>query len=232
MSQKYSFEPLKLRPFSRLDVADLGIEEEPPQPNWVPYASEKAPSTTTTYSIVEGNSVKIRSQPTFNSIDTAYSGPVLSHKSMEDGNSNQEDWLSAQSRSFRTSSFLESKGRRFAPAWVTAALAIFASSFSVYYSYRVMVDQEALPSYLILEPGTTVLVVNILSHVAALLCWSLFRDTMEALRWALACRHDGILLTSFLAMSRATPVMGVLYLSLTKGAHQIWAVQRYDKLFS
>jgi hypothetical protein len=123
-------------------------------------------------------------------------------------------------------SLLQRKSRRFATLWVTAALAVFASIFSIWYSYRVMVNEKALPSSLQLQPGTTVLVVNILSHVVAYLCWSLFSDTTEALRWALACRPEGVLLTSFLVLSRATPFIGVAYLCTTIGPHQIWAVQR------
>lgn len=134
---------------------------------------------------------------------------------------------SAQDEFIRTS-FLQHRGRRFAPLWVNAALAVFWSVFAIYYSDRVMVVEEALPATLQLQPSVTVLVVNILSHVVAFLCWTLFRDTSEALRWALACRSEGILLTSFLALSRATPFIGVAYLCMTKGSHQIWSIQRYD----
>jgi hypothetical protein len=112
--------------------------------------------------------------------------------------------------------------------WIVAIMTIIAAAFSTLYSYRVLVNHAALPDSLVLSPGATVLVVNIMSHVVAYLCWFLFSNTIEALRWALACRKEGVLLTSFLAMSRATPFMGVLYLCITKGKHQVWAFQRYD----
>jgi hypothetical protein len=97
---------------------------------------------------------------------------------------------------------------------------------SIYYIYTVLVSEAEVPKNLYLEPSNTVLVVNILSHVVAFLCWNLFSDATEALRWELACRREGVLLTTFLALSRATPFAGVVYLCLQKGTHQIWALQR------
>jgi hypothetical protein len=206
MSQKYSFEPLELRPFDRMDVPGIRIEEfEPSQPRESPAFDDSKGS-----------------RSTFESI-TAYdpASYATTHDSSNRG-------LNSQHASLRTS-FLQRKGRRFATLWIIAALAVFAAIFSVWYTHRVMIDESALPPALQLQPGTTVLVVNILSHVVAYLCWSLFSDTIEALRWALACRPEGILLTSFLVLSRATPFAGVAYLCTTKGPHQIWAMQRYGQ---
>lgn len=213
MSKEYSFEPLELQPFARMDVAGLGIdieEIEPPQPQIC------APN----------DSVKqIRSR--FGS-STAYDpsscssagGSVDRRPSAKNENENE----------YLRTSLLQRKSRKYGPLWVLAVLAASMSAFATYYSYRVMVDEVALPPNLQLQPGTTVLVVNILSHVVAFLCWTLFSDTTEALRWTLACRPEGILLTSFLVLSRATPFIGVAFLCMTKGPHQIWAMQRYDNI--
>jgi hypothetical protein len=208
MSQKYTFEPLELRPFDRMDISGKNIEGfESSQPHEIAaFGDEKGSRSTFT--------------------TTAYD--LTSFASTHDSSDRR---LSAQHASLRTS-FLQRKSRRFATLWVIAALAVFASIFSAWYTYRVMVDENALPPTLQLQPGVTVLVVNILSHVAAYLCWSLFTDTMEALRWALACRPEGILLTSFLVLSQATPFVGVAYLCMTKGPHQLWAIQRYGEILS
>jgi hypothetical protein len=202
MSQKYSFQPLKLRPFDRMDVPGISTEEfELSQLHEsAAFEDEKGSQstfTTTTYD-----------PASYASIPDSFDGR-----------------LSAKHAPLRTS-LLQRKSQQFVTLWVIAALAVFASIFSAWYTYRVMVDENALPTALQLQPGTTVLVVNILSHVTAYLCWSLFSDATEALRWALACRPEGILLTSFLALSRATPFAGVAYLCTTKGPHQLWAMQR------
>lgn len=123
---------------------------------------------------------------------------------------------------------LETKNRRFFSAWATAAASVVSSIFTLYYCYTVLVNTNAVPNVFVTAPGTTVLIVNVLSHLVAFLVWGLFSDTFEALRWALASRQKGILLTSFLALSRATPLSGVLYLCTTVGAHQFWALWRYE----
>jgi hypothetical protein len=213
MPPKYSFKPLELTPFTRIEIAGLVIEDiEPPQPQ-VGAASHQ--------SAFHEDAKQCSSTFGFSTAyDPASYAPT---------NDNAERRLSAQNEYLRTS-LLQRKSRRYGPLWVTAVLTVFTSAFSLYYSYRVMVDEVALPPSLQLQPGTTVLVVNILSHVVAFLCWTLFSDTMEALRWALACRPEGVLLTSFLVLSRATPFLGVSYLCGTKGPHQVWAMQRYDNI--
>jgi hypothetical protein len=121
---------------------------------------------------------------------------------------------------------IESKTQRFLPHWVLALIAVIISIFSTAYSYRILVSQDAIPNSLAITPGQTVLVVNILSHLVAFMCWSLFSNATEALRWALACREKGVRLTTFLALSRATPLVGVAYLCVVRGYHQIWSLQR------
>jgi hypothetical protein len=210
MSQKYPFERLELRPFDGPGLDIVELEPRQPEP---PYVHE-----VTAFDDVKG------SRSTFETV-TAYD--PMGYATAQD---TSERGLSGRYESIR-SSYLQRKVRRFATLWVTAGLAVFASAFSIWYTYRVMVDLNALPPALQLQPGTTVLVVNILSHIAAYLCWTLFSDTTEALRWALACRPEGILLTTFLVLSRATPFAGVAYLCTMKGPHQIWGLQRYDNVY-
>lgn len=124
-------------------------------------------------------------------------------------------------------SFPESKTKRFIPHWILASGAVVISGFCTAYSYRVLISQDALPKAFAFSPGQTVLIVNVLSHLVAFLCWTLFSYATEALRWALACRENGVELTTFLALSRATPLSGVAYLCLFRGRHQLWSLQRF-----
>lgn len=218
--QRYGFSRLELQPFTRLDIDGLGIEEvKLSEPEWDSYSTEKARSSTTTFSVPFNT-------PSASSTNTAYRNIGSEEQILP--RYHRDDWPftnNASAGSVRAS-FLECKSRRLATIWALAIMAIITAAFSTFYSYRVLVNHAALPDSLVLSPGATVLVVNIMSHVVAYLCWFLFSNTIEALRWALACRPEGVLLTSFLAMSRATPFMGVLYLCVTKGKHQVWAVQR------
>jgi hypothetical protein len=207
MAQSYSFKPLQLRPISGIDISEFGIEE-----THLPYTSEKG-STSTITQLPDYDPEEFKTQPTFGTSSTAYD-PLANA-------------FPPSQEAFIPSSVLEPKIIRFRTTWAIAILSVIVTVFTIWYSYRVMVDQNSLPSVLQRQPGSTVLVVNVLSHAVAFLCWALFTDTMEALRWALACRPEGVLLTSFLAMSRATPMAGVTFLCLSNGSHRIWALQRY-----
>ncbi|OBT75014.1 hypothetical protein VF21_06337 [Pseudogymnoascus sp. 05NY08] len=125
-----------------------------------------------------------------------------------------------------TKSPLQSKRERFLMTWLTCAAAIVSTIFSVYYSYTVLVSDKAVPQALSLSPGKTVMAINVLSHVVAYLLWSLITDANEELRWSLACRPQGVTLTSFLVLSRATPLHGVAYLCTVWGGHILWALQK------
>ena len=218
-SQRYGFRPLELQPFTRLDVDGLGIEEvKLSEPDWDSRSTEKARSSTTNFS------VPFNDQSTSSS---NYRNIGSDEQILPSYQRTQWPFTTGESTDFVPTSLIQRKSRRLAMTWIVAIMAIIAAAFSTFYSYRVLVNHAALPDSLVLSPGATVLVVNIMSHVVAYLCWFLFSNTIEALRWALACRKEGVLLTSFLAMSRATPLMGVLYLCITKGKHQIWAFQRY-----
>lgn len=134
-----------------------------------------------------------------------------------------KDWQGIPSRGSR----LRPKTTQHGNTWMMIIAACIITTFSIYYSYRVLVSKSAVPRHLALSPGKTVLVVNVLSHVVALLCLHLFTDTSEALRWAWACNpRSGILFTSFLALSRATPLAGIWHLMFRKGSHQLWCFLR------
>lgn len=129
--------------------------------------------------------------------------------------------------SVATKSPLQSKRDHFLTTWLTCAAALISTIFSVYYSYTVLVSEKAVPPALTLSPGKTVMAINVLSHVVAYLLWSLVTDAHEELRWSLACRPQGVTLTSFLVLSRATPLQGVAYLCTVWGGHILWAMQKW-----
>lgn len=116
---------------------------------------------------------------------------------------------------------------RFALTWAVAFLALATSATTVFFASRVMVDKDALPPGLQLSPSAAVLVVNVLSHAVAFLFLTLCSGIMDSLRWALACRPNGVSLPSFFAMSQSTPLMGALWLCKARGWHRVWALKRY-----
>jgi hypothetical protein len=126
-----------------------------------------------------------------------------------------------------SSSVLESKLRKYTWIWILASTFVTLSAFLTYFAYELLVRESAVPRALELSPGRTVLVINVLSQSLAFLGHTLFHDVMEALRWAFLCRKKGVLLATFLGLSRATSMCGVAYLCLIRGSHLFWCIQRY-----
>ncbi len=127
-----------------------------------------------------------------------------------------------------SSSVLESKMRKYTWIWILASTFIILSAFLTFFAYELLIRESAIPRALELSPGRTVLVINVLSQSLAFLGHILFSNVMEALRWAFLCRKKGVLLATFLGLSRATSMCGVAYLCLIRGSHLFWCIQRYN----
>ena len=100
--------------------------------------------------------------------------------------------------------------------------------FVSYYVYESLVRSNPALGPLFFTPSTTVFVVNIMSQIVAIILKALFGSAFEALRWQLASRANGVLVTTFLTLSRATSSLGVFTLLLTarRGGHTPWGFQR------
>ena len=121
---------------------------------------------------------------------------------------------------------LRGKAKKLTYTWLLALVVVVLSVFCTVYAYKILVSTDEIPAALVLTPTNTLLVVNVISQALVFLSGNLLIDVMEALRWALACREQGIEITSFLALSRATAFTGVSFLMLAKGRHHFWCVQR------
>jgi hypothetical protein len=125
------------------------------------------------------------------------------------------------------SSRLQSKKRKYVGIWGFESTFIILSAFLAFFAYQLLITESAVPRALKLSPGRAVLVINVLSQSLAFLGQILFSDVMEALRWVLLCREKGVLLATFLGLSRATSIYGVACLCRIRGSHLFWCIQRY-----
>jgi hypothetical protein len=227
--QMSSLELLEVRPVSPLDAHPFSLEEYSPESPQPPPHQRLPPPQSDNESwrhiplanddITESRSLRWEATTSKHENEV----PMLDTKL---GSS----FLQREQKNAVQGSSLETKTQKFFLHWILAFSSATVSIFSTAYAYRVLVSQDAVPESLAITPGQTVLVVNILSHMVAFMCWTLFSNTTEALRWALACRTEGVLLTSFLALSRATPLGGVAYLCVVRGHHQIWSLQRFFRM--
>lgn len=108
------------------------------------------------------------------------------------------------------------------------------------YAYGATVGNPSLQS-LYKDTSYTVFLLWVLSQLSVFLVRQLISSTFERLRWALASAEKGILLTSFLGMSSATTLAGVLRLLVSSGENtqgrkiwdkvatkvEWWTVQRF-----
>jgi hypothetical protein len=125
-------------------------------------------------------------------------------------------------------SVLQSKSKQLRLLWISAIGTFLLSAFATLYAWSVLVSVDpALGPLRSLSPGKTVWVVNILSQAVAFSISELLTGVFEALRWTLASRESGVLITTFLALSRATPLLGVVSLWSVKGTHRYWCTQKY-----
>lgn len=110
---------------------------------------------------------------------------------------------------------------------VLTVFVILLSTFVEYYCYETLLIANPHLGRLLLSPSKTVVTVNALSASLFYLLRIVFSQAYDALRWQLASRDNGVLLSTFQALSPATSFVGVLQLLQRKGGHRKWGAQRY-----
>jgi len=105
---------------------------------------------------------------------------------------------------------------------------LLLSVFTFYYVYETLLCSEPALGKLLFTPSTTVFVINVLSQILGTVLALLFAASFELLRWQLTTRDSGVQMSTFLAMSGATSLVGIWRLLFSKGLHIIWCLQRHE----
>jgi hypothetical protein len=95
-----------------------------------------------------------------------------------------------------------------------------------FYIHAALVSQNSPLGPLLLDPSKTVLLVSALSQSFVLLLQFLLSCVFNNLRWQLAARDSGVLVSTFLGLSRATSLWGIVML-MRRRIHVIWGIHRY-----
>jgi len=107
---------------------------------------------------------------------------------------------------------------------------------TILFAFNYSLLRPISPNLLFKNPVNSVLLLNVLSQVSMFCVAELAFCLLDVLRWALASRSSGTSAYTFLALSRATNLFGVLYLIFRKGpdtgrfhldGHRLWGLQRY-----
>jgi hypothetical protein len=124
------------------------------------------------------------------------------------------------------------------------ACAIPCCFITLLYAYGATLGSPSLQR-LYQDTSFTIFLLWVLSQLSVFLVRQLVSSTFERMRWALASRENGILLTSFLGMSPATTLSGVLRLLVFSGEStqggkiwtkvsrkvQWWIAQRFHRIY-
>ena len=122
---------------------------------------------------------------------------------------------------------LQSQSEQLIAAWLWVVATGIFCSWAISFTYAVFISDKPLPRVYDWSPPTTILLVNIASHVAVFLTSGLIGAIFDALCWSLASRSKGTTLGTFLVTQKSADVMGVGKLFLMSGTHWKWCIMRW-----
>jgi hypothetical protein len=116
-----------------------------------------------------------------------------------------------------------------------AASTVLSMTVTIFYAYNSSLEQPHIASLVARSPGRSILILNALSQFTLFFLAELTTCTMDVLRWALASSTSGTSAFTFLTLSRATSLLGAMFLSVgstkvqgkfERNGHRIWGMQR------
>lgn len=116
-----------------------------------------------------------------------------------------------------------------------AIVTTFILSATIFFAYNCSLTQPVVPALRFALPVRNVFVLTLLTQLTIFALAELTSTVLDLIRWAFSCSARGVSAFTFLALSRATNVLGVFYLVLgsTHGSngfsgsgHRLWGGQR------
>jgi hypothetical protein len=126
-----------------------------------------------------------------------------------------------------TTTVLRSRFRQKSTSLGLSVLAILLLTFSTWFIYIEFVSKKKPPQLLELSASRTVFTVTALSHANIYLIVPLVEQSLEALRWSLASRSQGVSALSFVSLSGGTGILGLVNLLRVPGRHRFYCSLRY-----
>jgi hypothetical protein len=132
--------------------------------------------------------------------------------------------------------FLESPLHQQRFTVLLALLTAMCMSFTVFFAYNSSLERPVSSTLIFEKPERSILVLNIASQMTIFCLAELTSSVLESTRWAIASSDSGTPAYTFLALSRATSIVGVLCLlgksdgprtTFQGDGHRLWGSQRY-----
>ena len=105
---------------------------------------------------------------------------------------------------------LQSMPRQLLWPWITALVSALWMAFTAIFAFNCSLPKPFSQRLLPTRSEDSLLILNVLSHGTLLLLGQLTSQAFEAVRWALASSPNGVPAASFLGLSRATGLLGVV----------------------
>jgi hypothetical protein len=116
---------------------------------------------------------------------------------------------------------------------ILATLTAGCMAFTIFFAYNSSLELPISSKLIFNRPEKSILVLNIASQITIFCLAELTICVLDAVRWAFASSVTGASAYTFLALSRATNVIGVICLLLRRDdqkigrdGHRIWGGQR------
>jgi hypothetical protein len=114
--------------------------------------------------------------------------------------------------------------------WFILKFAVTFTWVVLLVSYAYLSSFSSIPFKIFQTPARAILAINLGSTVATILLAALIDEGSEILRWRLATRHrKGIAIATFLALGRATTLLGVIRLLFSgeNVGQKRWCILRF-----
>ena len=105
---------------------------------------------------------------------------------------------------------------------ILATLTAGCMAFTVFFAYNSSLEHPISSKLIFNRPEKSILVLNIASQITIFCLAELTTCVLDAVRWAFACSVTGASAYTFLALSRATNVIGVVCLLLGRDRPATW----------
>src|SRR5271169_6443774 len=145
----------------------------------------------------------------------------------------ERSMLFPERRVVPTSNDFQSPMRKQRYTLILATLTAGCMAFTVFFAYNSSLEHPMSSKLIFNRPEKSILVLNIASQITIFCLAELTTCVLDAVRWAFASSVTGASAYTFLALSRATNVIGVVCLLLGKDSqesgrdgHRIWGGQR------
>jgi hypothetical protein len=180
--------------------------------------------------------------------EAPYAPSQLSYEPVRDREEADDSYLTATSvdrsrakrrpsrfKNVYTGDKLQSTPRQLLWTWITALASCLWMAFTTLFAFNCSLPKPLAASLLPPRSEDSLLILNILSHGMVLLLGLLTSQAFETVRRALASSKKGIPVGSFLGLSRATGLLGVISVLfngkfsgfLKLDGPQFWSMQRY-----